>query len=104
MQLERSVRILSLLIDLYVHTDGRLSGIIRCAAYSSAVNRPLHTPEDDARYEESSIAHFHDKLLRIKDRIKTVEGRRLSEERHEFVGTIHSHPSVKVLTELVDEL
>ena len=104
MQLGHSARLLILSFYLYVHVDGSLLGIMRCAAYSSAVNRPLHTPEDDARYEESSIAHFHDKLLRIKDRIKTVEGRRLSEERHEFVGTIHSHPSVKDLTELADEL
>lgn len=58
--------------------------ILRVAAYSSAVNRPLHVPapkhsgstptEEPDEYETqrqgSSIQHFHDKLLLIRDRLK----------------------------------
>jgi hypothetical protein len=57
---------------------------LRVAAYSSAVNRPLHVPapnpsstsptEETDEYETlrqgSSIQHFYDKLLLIKDRLK----------------------------------
>ena len=31
------------------------------------------------------MEHFHDKLLLLKDEMKTQEGRRLAEERHEFL-------------------
>ena len=56
---------------------------MRVSAYSSAVNRPLHVPRPhtdlnpsepddkiDALRATSSIQHFHDKLLLIKDRLK----------------------------------
>jgi hypothetical protein len=58
--------------------------IMRCSAYSSATNRPLYVPANDAGSTEdgdgqeahkalvdsSAIQHFHDKLLHIKDRMK----------------------------------
>ncbi|KAG7535895.1 hypothetical protein FFLO_03641 [Filobasidium floriforme] len=74
-------------------------GILRVAAYSSAVNRPLHVPasnperDQDLNAEEaveletlrkgSSIQHFYDKLLLIKDRLKTDMGKREGEKRHQ---------------------
>lgn len=59
---------------------------MRCSAYSSATNHPLHVPslteselsrlpsKEQADYTEkkrvSAIEHFGDKLLHIKDRLK----------------------------------
>jgi uncharacterized protein len=43
-------------------------------------NRPLVTPAPD-----SAIQHFHDKLLHLKDMLKTDLGRRLGERRHAFM-------------------
>ncbi len=45
---------------------------MRCAAFSSATNRPLYVPssEDATLIDSSAIQHFHDKLLHIKERIK----------------------------------
>ncbi|KAI0084037.1 hypothetical protein BDY19DRAFT_899102 [Irpex rosettiformis] len=60
-------------------------GILRCAAYSSSVNRPLHTPEGDPAHGDSSIQHFYDKLLHIREQLKTDEGKRLAEKRHQFM-------------------
>jgi uncharacterized protein len=60
-------------------------GVLRCAAYNSAVNHPLHTPDDDPARPSSAIQHFHDKLVHIKDRLKTKPGRELGERRHEVL-------------------
>ena len=88
-------------------------GIMRCAAYSASVNRyvfeyfylvsvasllistrtsrsigdrPLHTPQDNPSHPDSSIQHFYDKLLHIREQLKTEEGKRLAEKRHQFVS------------------
>ena len=34
---------------------------------------------------EESLQHFHDKLLHLKDLMNTETGRRLAEERHDFL-------------------
>ncbi|KAJ7031379.1 hypothetical protein C8F04DRAFT_1110986 [Mycena alexandri] len=57
-------------------------GILRCAAYSAAVNRPLYTPSEDPRVDGSAIQHFHDKLVLIRDRLKTAPGKVLGQKRH----------------------
>ncbi|KAF7327978.1 HD domain-containing protein [Mycena kentingensis (nom. inval.)] len=59
-------------------------GVLRCAAYSAAVNRPLHVPptSSDALISGSSIGHFHEKLVHIRDRLKTEPGKILGEKRH----------------------
>ena len=78
---------------------------MRCAAYSAVVNRyvlpplsiptsqltntrPLHIPPTDPSYGESAIGHFHDKLLHIRERLKTEAGRKMGEKRHQAVGLI----------------
>lgn len=66
-------------------------GIMRCAAYSSATNRPLYVPEQDYasnKYPKgsSAIDHFYDKLLHIKERLKTDTGRAMGEKRHQTVN------------------
>ncbi|KAF8525773.1 hypothetical protein BU17DRAFT_74213 [Hysterangium stoloniferum] len=60
-------------------------GVMRCAAFSAAKNRPLHVPEGDDRQGSSAIDHFHDKLLKIKERLKTESGMRMGQERHQFM-------------------
>lgn len=36
-------------------------------------------------YETSCVQHFHDKLLRLKDRMKTIQGRRMAVSRQEMM-------------------
>ncbi|KAI0711975.1 hypothetical protein C8T65DRAFT_574795 [Cerioporus squamosus] len=60
-------------------------GVLRCAAYSAATNRSLHVPKDDPSYNSSAIAHFYDKLLHIKEHLKTEPGKKLAEKRHQLM-------------------
>ncbi|GHJ85709.1 hypothetical protein NliqN6_2111 [Naganishia liquefaciens] len=74
-------------------------GIMRCAAYSSATNRPLCVPaissetisrgsENEAHralVDSSAIQHFHDKLLHIRNRMKTPLGKQEATRRHDFM-------------------
>ena len=53
-------------------------GIARTFAYGGAKGRPIFSPST----KENSLQHFEDKLLRLKDGIKTGEGRRLAQTRH----------------------
>lgn len=39
-------------------------------------------------HESSAIQHFYDKLLHIKERLKTEPGKKLAEKRHKLVGVI----------------
>ena len=48
---------------------------------------PLHTPPDDPEHKYTSIQHFHDKLLHIRDRLKTGPGRKLGDRRHQVVSS-----------------
>lgn len=70
-------------------------GIARCFAYGGSKGRLIYdpsitpTPHDsfDA-YKNSigtSINHFYEKLLLIKDRMNTGTGKRLAEHRHQFM-------------------
>jgi len=47
----------------------------------------LHAPAGDPEEPHSAIHHFHDKLVHIKDRLKTSYGQQLGERRHRVVGT-----------------
>lgn len=70
-------------------------GIARTFAYGGAHGREMHNPEilpllhDSAEsYVANSsptINHFHEKLLLLKDRMKTATGRRIAEGRHEYM-------------------
>ncbi|ODO07627.1 hypothetical protein L198_01208 [Cryptococcus wingfieldii CBS 7118] len=55
-------------------------GVMRCAAYSSNVRRKLLVDDVDG---ESAEGHFEEKLLRVRDRMKSVPGREEAERRHQ---------------------
>jgi uncharacterized protein len=70
-------------------------GIARAFAYGGSKNRALYNPEsknvfhnsfDEYKNSEgSTINHFYEKLLLLKDRINTKKGKQIAEERHEFM-------------------
>ena len=70
-------------------------GIARTFAYGGMKGRPIYTPElvvrENMTQEEyrngksSTIHHFYEKLLLLKDRMCTQTGKEMAEERHEFM-------------------
>ena len=70
-------------------------GIARCFAYGGSKGRSLYDPDDGPRLhanaeayfqgQGSSLNHFHEKLLLLKDRMQTESGRRAAEGRHRFM-------------------
>lgn len=72
-------------------------GIARCLTFGGARNRVLHDPSiapssslSHEAYAKSStdgtsINHFYDKLLHLKDLMKTEAGRRTAAQRHDFM-------------------
>lgn len=70
-------------------------GIARCFAYGGSKQRPLYNPEvaatihaDFEAYknsQSSSVHHFYEKLLLLKDRMNTVTGKKLAEQCHAFL-------------------
>ena len=55
-------------------------GVARTFAYGGAHGRPLHDPS--GQDSGTTTAHFHDKLLLLKDLMCTESGRRIAEHRH----------------------
>ena len=66
-------------------------GIARAFAYGGAVGRPLWIPEEEPGefqhgvVSRSTLHHFHEKLLRLKDIMNTDLGRKLAVERHAYM-------------------
>jgi uncharacterized protein len=70
-------------------------GIGRAFAYGGAAGRPLYDPADKPKQHASfeayknsqgaTINHFYEKLLLLKDRMYTAEGKRLAVARHEYL-------------------
>jgi uncharacterized protein len=70
-------------------------GIARCFAYGGSVNQPLFDPEIPERStmtakeyrqgKSSSLNHFGEKLLLLRDRLNTRAARRWAESRHAFL-------------------
>lgn len=58
-------------------------GIARTFAFGGSRGRRMHDPEGVDK--NSSIQHFYDKLLQLKDTIHTPAGRRMAEERDRFM-------------------
>ncbi|MFD0993962.1 HD domain-containing protein [Tenacibaculum geojense] len=72
-------------------------GIARCFNYGGFKNRALYDPDilpnlhmTKEEYKKSTaptINHFYEKLLLLKDRMNTTTGRKIAEERHNFMQT-----------------
>lgn len=70
-------------------------GIARTFAFGGAKGRKLYDAEEVVRdnmseidyrsKETASVTHFHEKLLLLKDLMLTVEGKRLAEQRHDYM-------------------
>ncbi|MEY9976781.1 HD domain-containing protein [Lysinibacillus sp. RC79] len=70
-------------------------GIARTFAYGGAKGRKLYDKEEDARTDmteeeyrrknTSSVTHFYEKLLLLKDLMITEKGKQMAEERHQFM-------------------
>lgn len=70
-------------------------GIARVFAYGATIGNPIFDPniqirekmtEEQYRTENSSsIHHFYEKLLKLKDLMLTKGGKKLAEERHRFM-------------------
>ncbi|MET3112795.1 uncharacterized protein AAKU52_000513 [Pedobacter sp. CG_S7] len=70
-------------------------GIARAFTYGGFKNRVLYDPEikpqqypDKEAYKNTvapTINHFYEKLLLLKDLMKTPAGKQMAEERHEFM-------------------
>jgi uncharacterized protein len=57
-------------------------GIARAFNYGGFVNNPIFDP---LGAEHSTIGHFYDKLLKLKDLMNTETGRRIADDRHRFL-------------------
>lgn len=70
-------------------------GIARTFAYGGSKDQPIYDPdlkpvahqdfEAYAKTRTSTINHFYEKLLLLKDRMNTDSGRQMAEERHAFM-------------------
>lgn len=70
-------------------------GIARCFTYGGFKNRLLHDPTrpanmalDEAAFKNhdgTTINHFYEKLLLLKDRMNTKTGKELAEGRHRYM-------------------
>ncbi|XP_050939095.1 uncharacterized protein LOC103500350 isoform X2 [Cucumis melo] len=71
-------------------------GIARCFTFGGSKKRVLHDPAISPRTclskeaymnkeEQTTVNHFHEKLLKIKDLMKTKAGQRRAEKRHKFM-------------------
>ncbi|KAI3516897.1 hypothetical protein L1887_16035 [Cichorium endivia] len=71
-------------------------GIARCFTFGGSRNRVLHDPNIHPRFdlskdqymkkdEQTTINHFHEKLLKLKDLMKTKAGKKRAEKRHSFM-------------------
>ncbi|MFK5959701.1 MAG: HD domain-containing protein [Lutibacter sp.] len=72
-------------------------GIARCFNYGGFKNRQLYNPSvppnlrmTKEEYKKSSaptINHFYEKLLLLKDKMNTITGKKIAEERHQYMET-----------------
>ncbi|KAL5224687.1 hypothetical protein ABZP36_011326 [Zizania latifolia] len=72
-------------------------GIARCFTYGGSKNHTLHDPKilprDNLSKEkymckeekQTSINHFHEKLFKLKDMMKTEAGKKRAEKRHKLM-------------------
>ena len=67
-------------------------GFIKREIYNPGTKVKLHKSVDEYRKAKStSINHFHEKLLLIKDRLNTKTAKSIAKERHEFLKIYLRH-------------
>lgn len=57
-------------------------GLARVFAYGGSKQREIYNPQDP---EGTTIQHFYDKLLTLKDRMNTTSGKAMAADRHRFL-------------------
>ena len=72
-------------------------GIARTFNYGGFKNRTIYDPNippqlnmSKAEYKKStapSVNHFYEKLLLLKDRMNTQTGKKMAQQRHQFMET-----------------
>ncbi|MBR9701732.1 hypothetical protein GOV13_02310 [Candidatus Pacearchaeota archaeon] len=67
-------------------------GIARCFAFGGFHNSPLWDGKfvensfyEPSKINNSSLQHFNDKLLKIKENLNTNTAREIAEKRHQFL-------------------
>lgn len=70
-------------------------GVARCFAYGGHKSQPLYHPaikphmhssfEEYKKAKTTSVNHFYEKLLLLKDRMNTNTGKELAQQRHAFM-------------------
>jgi uncharacterized protein len=61
-------------------------GVARAFNYGGFRNNAIYIPEiEGSGKKPSTIGHFYDKLLKLKDLMNTKTGRKLAEKRHSFL-------------------
>lgn len=70
-------------------------GIARCFNFGGFKNNPIHSPEippklnmtkeEYKKSEGTSVNHFYEKLLLLKDKMNTNSGKKIAEQRHAFI-------------------
>jgi uncharacterized protein len=61
-------------------------GIARAFSYGGFRNNPIYIPDEiSPGGSKSTIGHFHDKLLKLKDMMNTPTGRKIAEDRHKYI-------------------
>jgi uncharacterized protein len=72
-------------------------GIARTFAFGGKKGHPIYEPDLNVRGQmtmeeyrngdSSSVNHFYEKLLKLKDKMNTEQAKQLAEERHKFMET-----------------
>ena len=61
-------------------------GIARAFNYGGFRNNPIYTPDEESENTgKSTIVHFYDKLLKLKEMMNTASGRTIAEGRHKIL-------------------
>ena len=61
-------------------------GIARAFNYGGFRNNPIYTPDEESgNTGKSTIDHFYDKLLKLKEMMNTAPCRTIAEERHKIL-------------------
>jgi uncharacterized protein len=61
-------------------------GVARAFNYGGFRNNPIYFPgEESENTGISTIGHFYDKLLKLKEMMNTTTGHKIAEERHEIL-------------------